>query len=823
MKRMLLASAATVLVISANPAWAQSAAEDEATEGDIVVTALRNETLLSKTPLAVTAISGDDLREQGIVGPTDLGESVPNLSIDRTNGLQITIRGVTSTDGTEKGNPSAAFLLDGIYLARPQQADIGFFDVQRVEVLRGPQGTLYGRNTTAGVVNVITNKPNADAFAAGMNVGYGNYNAANVDGFVNIPMGDMAAFRLAATYDRRDGYIHPAAGDTISNLDTDPFRENFAVRASVLFNLGDRGDVVLRGNYGHLGGTRAVAVPTSNFYRQSAPGTTMFPAGSDVAIWAPISQDNNVLFTRNLRAIPSESRWGSGNTSGKPSDIDDTTWGVDGEINYDLGPVTATYLGSYREYEAHENSQLDIYGLAGLPSFLAPNYTTDCTHPSDFCSYPGFFDGNYQQQSHELRFALNGDGPLKLQVGGYYFREHSVIGFWIPDFPEFIIQGREFYGFPQETTSKTLGAFAQGTISVTDTFRLTAGARYTHDDLFRYGHTVATNNITSPIVLGGSTYANDAQVIGNRVTWRAGFDADVGRGLLYGSVATGYKQGGFGDGCSTGRAGQSLVTSLGERCDAVTPWAAVRPAPALPCDEPVGSALCYNDAQAIYYQPEYVTNYEIGYKGSIMDGLRVDIAAFYNNYRNMQLSSLLNINGAPTLVTTNAGKARIYGLEFQAVASPAQNFNVNIAFTVTNAKYVHFCPGGTGTTNPLDACTAGTPNYKDRTLDRTPTETASMGFDWTVPVGAGEVVLSAGTRLTGKYSITQFGASPSQYITPAHSNSSASITYNAPDDRFYITAFVKNIENFLEIRAATADTVTPSDPRTFGVRAGFSF
>ena len=166
MKKVLLASAAAIVSITSNPVWAQAAA-DEVAEGDIVVTATRGETLLSKTPLAVTAISGDDLKDKGIVGPTGLAESVPNLSIDRTNGLQITIRGVTSTDGTEKGNPSAAFLLDGVYLARPQQADIGFFDVERVEVLRGPQGTLYGRNTTAGVVNVITNKPKIGVFEAG--------------------------------------------------------------------------------------------------------------------------------------------------------------------------------------------------------------------------------------------------------------------------------------------------------------------------------------------------------------------------------------------------------------------------------------------------------------------------------------------------------------------------------------------------------------------------------------------------------------------------------------------------------------------------------
>ena len=797
MKRLLLASAAAVVSISANPAWAQTAADDAAQDGDIVVTALRNETLLSKTPLAITAITGDDLRDQGIVGPTDLGESVPNLSIDRTNGLQITIRGVTSTDGTEKGNPSAAFYIDDIYMARPQEADIGFFDVQRVEVLRGPQGTLFGRNSTAGLVNVHTNKPDPGAFAAGMNAGYGNYNAANVDGFVNMPIGTTAAFRLAATYDRRDNYVNPMAGDTVSNLNTTPFRENFAVRGSLKFDLGEQGDVLLRGNYGHLGGTRATAVPTSNFYRQSGRGTNITDANGN-AIWLPISQDNDVLFTRNLRAIAINPAWGGGTGNSNAQQVDNTTWSIDGELNYDFGGAKLTYLGSYREYTAHENSQLDINGLlpAGLPGFLTTaHFQADCTEPTEYCTYPGFFDGDYQQQSHELRLSF-GDGPLKFQTGGYYFREHSIIGFWIPDFPEFIIGNNKFYGFPQETVNKTLGAFAEGTFSVSDSLRLTAGVRYTHDDLFRYGHTVATNSITAPIVIGGSTYANDAEVIGKRVTWNAGFDMDVGRALLYGSVKSGYKQGGFGDGCSTGAT--THVTSRGESCAATLP-------------------------QAIYYEPEQLTAYELGFRGPVMDGLRLDANLFYYDYKNMQLSSLLNINGAPTQVTTNAGKSRIYGLEFQATVNPVQNFQVDFGINLTNAKYQHFCPGGTVTGKPLDACSAGTQDYTGRSLDRSPSESAFMNLQYTVPVGAGEVVLSAGTRMTGKYSITQFGNPATQYFTPAHSNSSASITYNAPDNRFYISAFVKNIENFLEIRAATNDTVTPGDPRTFGVRAGFNF
>jgi iron complex outermembrane recepter protein len=796
MKRMILAATASVLALSAAPAFAQTAADDTVEDGDIIVTATRSETLLSKTPLAITAVTGDDLRGKGIVGPTGLAEAVPNLSIDRTNGLQVTIRGVTSTDGTEKGNPSAAFMIDGIYQARPQMADIGFFDVARVEVLRGPQGTLYGKNTTAGAINVITNKPEFGKFGAGINVGYGNYSALNADGYVNVAAGDMAAFRLAATFDKRDNWIRPAPGDTSTSLN--PFRKNFSVRGSALVKLSDNGDLLVRGTYGHLGGTRATSVQTSNFFSSGVNDANGNP------VWSPVAGGNSALLTRKLWTIPVDTTaTGGGGVSGskRPYQVDNSTLGVGAELNYDLGFSKVTYIGSYNKYKANENTNLDINGLlpANLPGFLVPlmpNFTTDCKEPSENCSYPAFFNGKYTQQSHELRFAFGGDGPFKLQAGGYFFREHSVIGFWIPDFPEFIIGANKLYGFPQETTSKTVGAFAQGTFEVAEGFRLTAGGRYTKDNLFRYGHTVATNNVNSPIVIGGSTYANDARVKNNKFTWKAGFDADVGKGLVYGNVSTGYKQGGFGDGCSNGAT--TKVTSRGENCAATQP-------------------------QAIYYQPETIRAYELGYRGPVMQGLRIDTGFFYYDYKNMQLSSLLNINGAPTLVTTNAGKSAIKGFEFEAIVNPAPDHQFNFGFDITDAKYKHFCPGGTGTSNPLDACTVGTIDYKGRTLDRTPKYVAFARYAWTIPMGASEFVLSAGTQLKSKYSITQFGSSPTQRFTPSHTNSQASITYNGPDDKWYLQGFVKNIENYLELRNADGDTVVPSDPRTFGIRAGFKY
>jgi len=783
MRKAALLGLTSAIALLASPAFAQDsnkpAADAEAIQpGDIVVVATRENTLLSKTPLALTAVTGAGLRDAGVTSASNLGELVPNMSIDRTNGLQITIRGVTSTDGTEKGDPSAAFLLDGIYLARPQQADVGFFDVNHVEVLRGPQGTLYGRNTTAGVINVITNKPELGKFGAGINAGVGNYNAWNVDGYVNVAAGENAAFRLSATYDQRDSFLHKVAGDT---LNEGPFRKNLSVRAQAYFKINDNADILVRGTYAQLRGNRLTNSKAGNFY-----STTNDALGNPLWIGDSTSTSAKMFFPGTLAKVDSTPFKGGGDKSTTNPSVNDTTWGIDGELNWDFGPVKMTYLGSYRTYTAHENQNIF------LPAFGIP------------FAFPAYFDGDYKQVSQELRFATTGDGPFKMQAGAYYFREKSAIGFFLMNTP---FAARPLYGFPQiPTITRTAGVFAQGTYKPTESIRLTAGVRFTDDNKYRYGHTIVHNLATDPIALQGTgtgataglDYVNDATIKGSKVTWRFGFDADVAGGLLYGSVASGYKQGGFGDGCSTGTT--THISTQGERCDARAP---------------------FNDPQAIYYNSETLTAYELGFRGKIAEGIRVDLTGFYYDYKDMQLSSTLNINGAPTLVTTNAGKAVVKGLELETVITPAPNHRFTLGVDLLDGHYKEFCPGGYTASR---ACVAGTVNFAGRRLDRSPEETVYANYVLTIPVGDGNFVATAGTRYASKRFVTVFGAAPIQYVTPAHTDTSVSLTYNAAGGAWYISAYAKNLENFVTINNVDSfGNASVGDPRTFGVRAGYKF
>ena len=156
----LLAAAVSGIVCSIATAQTVPAHDSSLAVPEVVVTAQRTESLASRTPLAISVLSGEQLRDLGADSPGTIGPRLPNVSIDQAfSGLRLTIRGISNSDTTDKGDPSAAFMLDGVYIARPAGQSGNFLDVDRVEVLRGPQGTLYGRNTTAGLVNVISNLP----------------------------------------------------------------------------------------------------------------------------------------------------------------------------------------------------------------------------------------------------------------------------------------------------------------------------------------------------------------------------------------------------------------------------------------------------------------------------------------------------------------------------------------------------------------------------------------------------------------------------------------------------------------------------------------
>jgi iron complex outermembrane receptor protein len=212
MRPVLHGTTAIIALALAVPAFAQEAqstASEDNGLGEIIVTAQRKEETLQKTALAIDAVSGADLAQRGISNAIDITKAVPAISFPVPNGntSSIFVRGVGNITVASWTDPAVAPSYDGVVLGRGGGVfGAAFYDLARVEVLKGPQGILYGRNATGGAVNIIPARPEIGRTSAGFNLGYGNYDAVDVDAHVNLGVSDTSALRLGAAYSNRDGF-----------------------------------------------------------------------------------------------------------------------------------------------------------------------------------------------------------------------------------------------------------------------------------------------------------------------------------------------------------------------------------------------------------------------------------------------------------------------------------------------------------------------------------------------------------------------------------------------------------------------------------------
>lgn len=359
--------ATTALAIGLAPATALAqSADQESDTGDIIVTANRTESSLQDTPIAVTALTDDDLIQQGVTDMTALGTKVPGLNIGNTG--QIFMRGVGTTNVTEVANGAVATYLDGVYLARPlQMVTADLFDVERVEALRGPQGTLYGRNATAGSINIITKKPTFDTEGEAA-IQYGNYNTLIAGAVANVPLSDRIAIRATAQSSSHDGYTPTA--NSIDNrapdqdsVDTKKFR------------------------------VQVLAEPTDNL---------------SVLLAADYLSDGNIRGTRGVQRLPRtdgtpERQGGSTN----PAWNDTYGWGASAEVKLQTGIGELTYLGAHRVFKMNWlQDYIQFGGVNGAGEVRER--------------------GTFTSDQQELRLAGSA-GPLDYITGVFYFKESGWI------------------------------------------------------------------------------------------------------------------------------------------------------------------------------------------------------------------------------------------------------------------------------------------------------------------------------------------------------------------------------------------------------------
>jgi iron complex outermembrane receptor protein len=724
------------------PAGAQTVDADGAGIQEVIVTAQRTAAPESKTPVALSVLTAADLDAIGLDTPGAVAARLPNTWLENSyDGLRITIRGVSNADVTEKGDPSAAFMVDGVYVARPQSQNVALYDVERVEVLRGPQGTLYGRNTTAGVVNVITKAP-VWRFEGDVNAARGNFGERKLGAMVNVPVNDVLALRAAATWNEHDSYLR---NGTTTPRQPGQDRDDRAARLSAQLALGPNAALLVRYETSRDDSNNDSTVPDSNFYNGIASGRP---------VWNGDGTDQRLTYRFN----PPNTRFEQGYSHKKASSLT-------AELNWNVGFATLSWLGAHRSFD-HDYLYNFYYRVA-------PTIALGVRQP---------FTGRYGQDSHELRLATNGTGPVSAQGGVYWFRERARDTYYFRDLqavglPPYYVFGND----PVEARSKAV--FGQAAVRLADGLRATAGARYTEDDKARTGY-IGYQRAQAFDAATDLRELNAGRIATDKTTWRLGLDYDLAPAtLVYGSIATGYKAGGFNDGCAAGD------TQGGIGC-------------------PAASAL---PAATLTYQPETVRAYEAGVKTRFWDRrASLNVAVFHYDYHNLQLSNEVIINGRPRYETTNAGAAAVRGLEAdgQVRATSADRFTY--AFTLLDAHYVNYVPDGVH-------------SWAGVKLDRTPARTLSLGWEHSLRLDGGTLAAGAGTRASASYllGVPQAGL---KYRVPGHTESDLHLGWEPDGKRWSVFARVRNLEN--EVRPMTissAGLAVPTEPRTADVRFDYRF
>lgn len=454
MKQGIFTRAALLMLLSttaAMPAYAQDqpAAEPAAEESDtVVVTANRREENLQDVSGVVQAFSAEQLRQDGIVELRQLQAAVPGLSIANQEGnVEIFIRGVGSANSTELGDPGAAPHLNGTYIPRPRGLGLMFYDLERVEVNKGPQGTLYGRNALAGTLNIITAKPRLGQYGGYAQAEVSNRSSYAAEGAINIPLGETFALRAAGYYVNRDyGFKNVSTGALASDLKPAGLEENYAGRLSLLWEPSDRLTVSIVGDYGKETGT-------------GYPGANIFSAVTGSGL-RPEQLDLKHVVYRGLQG-----------------EMENELWGVQGKISYDFGSFSAEVTGSYRSVDFHQvNASSDGIDYPGR-DLSAVQYDN--------------FSGNFWQtrsksQVYEARLFADADQQLRWNVGGFYFKEDQAVGYLaLADRGYCCYSGTEFT--MPDVNGESYAFYADGTFDVTDRLRLLAGIRYTEEKKSRYG------------------------------------------------------------------------------------------------------------------------------------------------------------------------------------------------------------------------------------------------------------------------------------------------------------------------------------------------
>lgn len=823
---------------------------------EIVVTATRVETDLMSTSIAVSAFSQEDLTKNGVKDIRDASDLVPNFDVafsPSDSGVQLTMRGINSNNFTEIGDPSVAFHVDGVYSPRPQGATALMFDLERLEVMRGPQGTLFGRNSAAGSVNVITAKPSMEGVFGTVGAELGNWNQRNILGTFNYPLGDTFALRANFFLEQRDGFADQDSGtkdlegignqgpDGIPDMDQ---RRNERVDRRDYYGNADRWAARISGLW----------EPTDTISWRVALET----AEDNSAGWpiAPDCEKNKALCQYNGGGID----YVDPNIPGK---LDMTNDAIRSHVNWAAtDSIDVVYNFGWARQQRRQEWDADM-GWRALPGANTGWLNRNPPWPS---LYLATADSHFESLSHELQFqGLTGN--VNWILGFFNLEEDNDIIFDVEQ-PFCCSQGSAGgVSFIQPfRTVESNAVFGQATWHMTDRWHLTFGYRYYEDTKQDVGGRSIgcfggdgcsftdgqipfdgfpqTPGETDELLLPQFTSAdlgpgmgafnrtgnyglfdvNDNRETYSDGTWRVGLDYDLNADtFLYSYIATGSKAGSLSDGVDICRCGR---------------------------------------IEFFNFEPEEVTNYEIGYKGSLWDGrMNLIVTAFYTDYENKQVSSFRTVGvvedppGTPLLptqeigsfITDNAGAAEIKGIEIEWDLIPWENGRITGGIGILDTEFTEW-DGYAGEAWFCEARAEVGPEFECIPTD----ENENGEFS---PVG-NELPYSTPISMTVAYTHDffldnggvvvpwlKFHWEDEMFFTEGNFDAiesisgkrdaigtlDASLRYIAPDEKWNVEAFMYNVTDeryptfWVDANQPGAPLFTWNAPRSWGVRAAYNF
>ncbi|MGL5838784.1 MAG: TonB-dependent receptor [Sphingorhabdus sp.] len=803
---------ATAFAQSSDSAATDADTNSEGIE-DIIVTAQRREENIQDVSIAIQAITGEGLAKSGVTDVSRLDLITPGVTFARYGAdSKISMRGANSNNTFLDASPSVGVFIDGVYRPRAAQQTRAFFDVNRVEVLKGPQGTLYGRNTLAGAVNLYSNGPEMGSFGGGVLASYSRFNTFRAEGYVNAPISENVAVRFAGMFERGDGWVENLAGEDLGSPDTLSFR------GSIRYEAPGGGDMTLR-------------------------VTKIRERGNVTGLFA---------LTGVCRNVTAE---GLTDPSGTFQDCRNPRRGSLGSRDFDdLGKLQVLKDFVHEDKIDEFNATLELNAplgdsLAVKGIFSYTDFDLDLGQDSDFSEVQvsaDFLRERVKSTTAEIQLSSSNESPFQFTIGGYASRDEidfvsGAIRFavddqlvrpliTVPGFPTTqlrrldptpivspqinlgdpalpgrpaIIAGRNYGGQSsnnfQYNNTLSLGLFGQASYEIVEGLRLVGGIRYSSDDKksVDYGGARSSTTLVGPqfpltiprTIDGFNTDPRLFTSLQDRkyenFTYRAAVEYDVNPDvLLFATYATGFLSG------SLSTAGTSTDDQKSE-------------------------------------------NIEAGIKSRLLDNkLQFNASIYRTKYTNLVTSfQRANNSGGVDTVSINGGDIKATGAEAVIEARPVEGLRLTLALSYLDSEFGTFAvlaPHQLVNGNPT--ATGRFVNLSGVTPQFAPKFTTSFIAAYDFDLGeSGKITPQVQFYYSGRYSSqTQLSFLDSAGTQPSFTKTDLRIGWTSADDRFGIEGFVENLENEIVKQRVTyggdgIEQAVFGYPRNYGIRARARF